>query len=151
MNENNTTTIGNRTIVAGFLPALKAVKVQVAIANLCGEALFKAVTTKSNNPEEAGAAAISALTSHLDSDVLINAMGTVFEYVTIDGKRVTTIDEAFSGGRNKELWQVFFFALKVNFRDFFSESLFNSIAAKMNPATLNQSNSQTSTGTSGDQ
>jgi hypothetical protein len=147
MNENNTT-IGDRVISVGFLPALKAVKVQVAIANLCGEALFKAVTTKNNNPEEAGAAAISALTSHLDSDVLINAMTTVFEYVTIDGKRVSSIDEAFAGGRNKELWQVFFFALKVNFKDFFPESLFRSIAAKV---TSSQSNSSTSTGTSGDQ
>lgn len=147
MNENNTT-IGDRIISVGFLPALKAVKVQVAIANLCGEALFKAVTTKNNNPEEAGAAAISALTSHLDSDVLINAMTTVFEYVTIDGKRVSSIDEAFAGGRNKELWQVFFFALKVNFKDFFPESLFRSIAAKV---TSSQSNSSTSTGTSGDQ
>lgn len=147
MNENNTT-IGDRVISVGFLPALKAVKVQVAIANLCGEALFKAVTTKNNNPEEAGAAAISALTSHLDSDVLINAMTTVFEYVTIDGKRVSSIDEAFAGGRNKELWQVFFFALKVNFKDFFPESLFRSIAAKV---TSSQSNSSTSTGSSGDQ
>lgn len=147
MNENNTT-LGDRVISVGFLPALKAVKVQVAIANLCGEALFKAVTTKNNNPEEAGAAAISALTSHLDSDVLINAMTTVFEYVTIDGKRVSSIDEAFAGGRNKELWQVFFFALKVNFKDFFPESLFRSIAAKV---TSSQSNSSTSTGTSGDQ
>lgn len=147
MNENNTT-IGDRIISVGYLPALKAVKVQVAIANLCGEALFKAVTTKNNNPEEAGAAAISALTSHLDSDVLINAMTTVFEYVTIDGKRVSSIDEAFAGGRNKELWQVFFFALKVNFKDFFPESLFRSIAAKV---TSSQSNSSTSTGTSGDQ
>ncbi len=147
MNENNTT-IGDRIISVGYLPALKAVKVQVAIANLCGEALFKAVTTKNNNPEEAGAAAISALTSHLDSDVLINAMTTVFEYVTIDGKRVSSIDEAFAGGRNKELWQVFFFALKVNFKDFFPESLFRSIAAKL---TSSQSNSSTSTGTSGDQ
>ncbi|UOF77019.1 phage tail assemb.y chaperone protein [Caudoviricetes sp.] len=146
MNENNTT-IGDRIISVGYLPALKAVKVQVAIANLCGEALFKAVTTKNNNPEEAGAAAISALTSHLDSDVLINAMTTVFEYVTIDGKRVSSIDEAFAGGRNKELWQVFFFALKVNFKDFFPESLFRSIAAKVTPS---QSNSSTSTGTSGD-
>jgi hypothetical protein len=147
MNENNTT-IGDRVISVGFLPALKAVKVQVAIANLCGEALFKAVTTKNNNPEEAGAAAISALTSHLDSDVLINAMTTVFEYVTIDGKRTSSIDEAFAGGRNKELWQVFFFALKVNFKDFFPESLFRSIAAKV---TSSQSNSSTSTGSSGDQ
>lgn len=147
MNENNTT-IGDRVISVGFLPALKAVKVQVAIANLCGEALFKAVTTKDNNPKEAGAAAISALTSHLDSDVLINAMTTVFEYVTIDGKRVSSIDEAFAGGRNKELWQVFFFALKVNFKDFFPESLFRSIAAKV---TSSQSNSSTSTGSSGDQ
>lgn len=149
MNEN-TTTIGERIVVVGFLPALKAVKVQVAIANLCGEALFKAVTTKNNNPEEAGAAAISALTSHLDSDVLLGAMQTVFEYVTIDGKRVTSIDEAFAGGRNKELWQVFFFALKVNFKDFFPESLFKSIAAKMSPGS-SQSNLPTSAGTSGDQ
>lgn len=149
MNEN-TTTIGDRIIAVGFLPALKAVKVQVAIANLCGEALFKAVTTKNNNPEEAGAAAISALTSHLDSDVLLGAMQAVFEYVTIDGKRVSSIDEAFAGGRNKELWQVFFFALKVNFKDFFPESLFKSIAAKVNP-TSNPSSLSTSTGTSGDQ
>jgi len=146
MNEN-TTEINGRIISVGFLPALQAVKVQVAIANLCGEALFKAVATKSDNPEEAGAAAISALTAKLDSDVLLGAMETIFKYVTIDGKR-TTIDEAFAGGRNKDLWQVFFFALKVNFRDFFSESLFASVAAKLTPAS-NQSNSSTSTGIAG--
>ena len=148
MNEN-TTEIGGRTISVGYLPALQAVKVQVAIANLCGEALFKAVATKGNNPEEAGAAAISALTAKLDSEVLITALNTVFQYVTIDGKRMS-IDEAFAGGRNKELWQVFFFALKVNFKDFFSESLFASIAAKMTPVS-SPSSSSTSTGTAGAQ
>lgn len=148
MNEN-TTDIGGRTISVGYLPALQAVKVQVAIANLCGEALFKAVATKGSNPEEAGAAAISALTSKLDSDILLNAMDTIFKFVTIDGKRMS-IDEAFAGGRNKELWQVFFFALKVNFKDFFSASLFESVKAKLTPAS-SPSSSPTSAGTAGAQ
>lgn len=134
MSSENSTEIGGRVVACGFLPAMKAVEVQVAIASLCGEALFKAVTTKSKNKQEVGAAAIAALTSHLDSDVLMKAMKTTFEYVSIDGKRVTSIDEAFAGGRNKDLWLTFFFALRVNFRDFFSDGLLDSMLSGVSPA-----------------
>jgi hypothetical protein len=148
MSENKTI-IGDREIAVGIIPPTKAIRVQVAIASLCGEGLFKAVAEKSDNPTEAGAAMLSALTSKLDSDVLLGAMTTVFEYVSIDNKRIASIDSAFIG-RNKELWQVLFFALKVNFSDFFSGDQWASIAGKVT-STLSPSLSPISTGTSGAQ
>ena len=143
---DNTKTIGTRTVVVGKLPATKAIKVQVALVNLCGEALFKAVTSNKDDQEAAGAAALSALASRLDSDVLIGAMElTLFDYVTINGTRVNNLDAAFVD-HTEDMWPTFFFALKVNFQGFFRGSLFASIEKKM--GALNQSTAPTSTGTS---
>lgn len=143
----NTKVIGGRTVVVGKLPPTKAVAVQVALVNLCGEALFKAVTSSKGDQEAAGAAALSALSANLDSTVLLGVMDTVLiSYVTIDGERVSTIDGAFAQNV-EDLWPTLFFALKVNFQSFFRGSLFNSIEKKMQ-AALNPSNPQTSTGTS---
>lgn len=148
MNESQTT-IGGRTISVGYLPALQAVKVEVALARLCGDAIFKAIGKKGGNAEEIGAAAISAITAKLDSDEVIELIKTIYSCVRIDGQ-AQPLDQAFTGGRTKELWQVMFFALRYNFSDFLPASLFKQIADKVQP-TLNQLNSQTSAGTSGGQ
>lgn len=146
----NTKIIGGRTVTVGKLPATKAVTVQVALVNLCGEALFKAVTADKDNEEAAGAAALSALSSKLDSKILLGAMEmTLLQYTSIDGKRITNIDEAFAD-KVEDLWPTFFFTLQVNFQSFFRGSLFTSIAKRVG-ATLPQSSPQTSAGTSHDQ
>jgi hypothetical protein len=148
MNENQTT-IGGRVISVGWLPPTEAVKVEVALIGICGEALFKALGKKGADAEETGAAVIAAMSSKIDPDVLVGALQRIHSVVTIDGKR-PPFDEAYTGGRHKEMWQVTFFALRYNFRDFFPESLFTSVKAKMGQA-LNPLSSPTSLGTSGDQ
>lgn len=143
---DNKKVIGTRTVVVGKLPATKAIKVQVALVNLCGEALFKAVTQNKGDDEAAGAAALSALASRMDSDVLIGAMEIAMkDYVTIDGARVVDLDAAFAE-HVEDLWPTFFFTLKVNFQSFFRGSLFASIEKKVD--ALKQSTAPTSTGTS---
>lgn len=143
---DNKKVIGTRTVVVGKLPATKTIKVQVALVNLCGEALFKAITQNKGDQDAAGAAALSALSARADSDVLIGAMETTMkDYVTIDGARVVDLDGAFAG-HEEDIWPTFFFALKVNFQSFFQGSLFASIEKKM--AVLNPSTAPTSTGTS---
>lgn len=148
MNEKQTQ-IGGRTISVGWLSPVEAVKVEVALINLCGAALFEALSKKGVNPEEAGSAAISALSNNVDSNILIEAMERIYAVVTIDGKRMP-MEEAFGGGRHKELWQVMFFALRYNFKDFLPASLFKQVADKAK-AMSSQLNSPTSTGTSTDQ
>lgn len=146
MNENQTQ-IGGRTISVGWLSPVEAIKVEVALINLCGEALFKALSKKGVDPEEAGAAAISALSKSVDSAILIDAIERIYAVVTIDGKR-EPMESAFGGGRHKELWQVLFFALRFNFKDFLPASLFKQVADKAKAAMSSQSSSPTSTGTS---
>ncbi len=144
MSENQQT-INGRVISVGKLPATKSLKVQVALVNLCGEALFKAVSSNKEDQEAAGAAALAALSARLDSEVIEKTMVTVFEYVTIDGERVKSIDASFANNV-KDIWPTFFFALKVNFSDFFPAGFLSSLGKQV--ATLNPLNQQTSTGTS---
>lgn len=149
MNQNQTV-IGGRTISVGTIPPKNAIKVQLVIGKVCGEALFRSVATAKDEKDMISTAsvAIGTMMSRMDADELIATMETVFEFVTIDGKRVM-MEQDFNG-RNLEMWQVFIFALRVNFRDFFPETLLASIRAKM--AALSKSSSpQTSTGTSGGQ
>ncbi|TXG97751.1 MAG: hypothetical protein E6R08_06425 [Nevskiaceae bacterium] len=143
---DNTKVINERTVVVGKLPPTKAVQVQVALVNLCGEALFKAVAANSGDEDAAGAAALSALSSSLNDELLLKTMNTVLvTYTSIDGARITNLDTAFAD-RTEDLWPTFFFALKVNFASFFKGGLFNSLQQKM--AALSQSKAPTSTGTS---
>jgi len=127
----NSKIIGDRTYSFGTIPPVEAIRVEVAVARVIGEPLFKAFmeTTKggsaSNDAETAGAAAIGLLVSKMDADDIISTMGTVFKYVSIDGQRADI--NAHFNGRNKELWQVFIAALRFNFADFLPESLFASL------------------------
>ena len=123
--------IGDRTYSFGSIPAMEAVKVEVSVARVIGEPLFKAFMdakatgSAESDAEAAGATAIGLLLSKMDADELLATMETVFKYVTCDGKRVE-INATFAG-RNKELWQVFIAALRFNFSDFLPAGLFASV------------------------
>ena len=127
----NTKQIGERNYSFGAIPAMEAVKVEVAVARVIGEPLFKAFMdakktgSTEQDAEQAGATAIGLLLSKMDADELLATMETVFKYVTCDGKRVD-INATFTG-RNKELWQVFIAALRFNFSDFLPAGLFASV------------------------
>ena len=127
----NTKQIGERNYSFGTIPAMEAVKVEVAVARVIGEPLFKAFMdakktgSTEQDAEQAGATAIGLLLSKMDADELLATMETVFKYVTCDGKRVE-INATFAG-RNKELWQVFIAALRFNFSDFLPAGLFASV------------------------
>jgi hypothetical protein len=142
------TLIGGRQISVGTLAPTLALKVEVVIARVCGEALFKAFTTAKNQDEmqAAAGAAIALMTSRLDADELLQTMEIVMQCVRIDGAPVASIDASFVG-RNRDLWQVFIYALRVNFADFFPDDLLRSIASQAKG--LSPSNPPTSTGTSG--
>lgn len=132
---DNTKQIGDRTFSFGTIPAVEAVKVEIAIARVIGEPLFKAFmeAKKTGSTEEdaeaAGATAIGMLLSKMNADELIITMETVFKYVSVDGKRID-INATFTG-RNKELWQAFLAALRFNFSDFLPEGLFASVQSKL--------------------
>ena len=123
--------IGDRTYSFGSIPAMEAVKVEVAIARVIGEPLFKAFMdakktgSAESDVEQAGASAIGLLLSKMNADELLQTMETVFKYVSCEGKRVE-INATFTG-RNKELWQVFIAALQFNFSDFLPAGLFASV------------------------
>lgn len=121
---------GGRTFSIGTLPAIEAIKVEVAVARVIGEPLFKAFVASKDSKDElddatAGAAAIGVLLSKMDSTELLNTMSIVFGCVTCDGQRIE-LNSTFTG-RNKELWQVFIAALQFNFEDFFPDNLLASL------------------------
>lgn len=149
MSIENTKDINGRTYSVGKLPASEAVRVQVALVNLCGDALFKAAASSNGDQEAAGSAALQALSNSLDAEKVLSTMKTVMvQRVSIDGKRIMNLDEAFAD-HVEDMWPAFFFALQVNFANFFKGGLFAS--AKKKIEGLSQSNPQTSTGTSADQ
>jgi hypothetical protein len=120
-------TINDRSYTFGTLPPIEAIRVEVAIARVIGEPLFKAfMDAKKTGSTEAdaqaaGAAAIGLLASKMDADELIKTIETVMKYVMLNGRRVI-IEQDFNK-RNKELWQVFIAALKENFSDFLPDGL----------------------------
>lgn len=132
---DNTKQIGDRTFSFGTIPAIEAVKVEIAVARVIGEPLFKAFMdakktgSTEDDAEAAGATAIGLLLSKMKAEELIETMETVFKYVSCDGKRVD-INGTFTG-RNKELWQAFIAALRFNFSDFLPEGLFASVQSKI--------------------
>lgn len=122
----------DRNYAFGVIPALEAIKVEIAVAKVIGEPLFKAFVGKDKADAAdkeaatvAGGAAIGLILSKMDANELTATMETVFQYVSIDGKRID-INTTFTG-RNKELWAVFIQALRFNFRDFLPEGLLTSV------------------------
>lgn len=136
-------TLGDRVYSIGHMPPTKSVRVQIAVARVIGEPLFKLVAGAKSKPageqtdEEKAAeqaqffSVIALMAKGMDADELVQTMELVFQHVSIDGKPVTSLDAAFAGGRNKEMWQAFLFALKVNFSDFMPAALSASIAGKL--------------------
>lgn len=126
---SNQAVINGRTYSMGKLSAVDAVRVEVAIAKVIGEPLFKALMGKDKLDKNAlkkeieavGATAMGLILSNMDADVLLATMATVFSVVSCDGERID-INSTFTG-RNKDLWLAFFEALRFNFSDFLPESL----------------------------
>lgn len=112
--------IGGRTVSVGMMPPTVAVPVQVKLATMLGGSIVRVAQAKGKNltDDEIGAALLDAITAKLDPDATLDTVKTVMQYVTVEGKPVRSIDETFVG-RNLELWQVFVYALQVNFGDFF--------------------------------
>jgi hypothetical protein len=158
---STTKTIGDREYAFSTLPAVASLKVEVTIAKVIGEPLFKAFASRGSDEqtaEQAAIAAVGLLTSRLDEAELVRTMATVFQYVgfvELEGghaqvaricpnANVDKIDEHFTG-RNRELWQVLIEALRFNFADFFSDGLSLSGLIKK-AAASSPSNPPTSTG-----
>lgn len=126
---DNQKEINGRVYSFGMLPPSKSIPVQVAITRVIGEPLFKMFTERKTTGDEdmktAATAAMGLIAANMDSDELLKTMRAVFDFTSIDGKRIADIDSAFSG-RNKEMWQAFIAALRFNFSDFFPAGLLNS-------------------------
>lgn len=130
---DNKYTLGGRTYSFGTIPPTKAVVLEIEIAKLIGEPLFKAFTAgdgkgKETDMKEAGAVAIGLLCSKADADSFLKMLRTVFEHTMCDGQRIE-MDATFNG-RNREMIQVFIYGLRYNFRDFFPDALIRSIQSK---------------------
>lgn len=134
MQVEKTTIIDGRSYSFGFVPPTRSIIVQVAISKVIGEPLFKALVenTDVNTADkkaiaarvaQSGAAVIGLMTSRMDAAEIVACMKTVFEFASCDGERIN-IESTFIG-RPREMWQAFFYGLKVNFADFLPESLFN--------------------------
>jgi hypothetical protein len=132
---NNRETIGGREYAFGHLPALEAVIVEVEIAKVIGEPAFKAFmqldekelrTGKVDKQKmmTLGISAVGLLTTKMDGPTLVRVMEMVFKYVTVETERAD-INKHFTG-RNKDLWMVFYHALRFNFSDFFQGDLLGS-------------------------
>jgi|GEM_PF-2070050 hypothetical protein len=146
--------IGGRTFSFGLVPPTRAIVVEVAIARVIGEPLFKALTgadaeigDSKEQLLQVGVAAVGMMASKMDATELLTTMQTVFEFITVDGERIN-IDRDFVG-RNRELWQVFIKGLQVNFSDFFDGLHFDSSQGLL--AKLTPSKKRTSAGTSSGQ
>ncbi len=128
---NNTKQIGERTYSFGTIPAIDAIRVEIAIARVIGEPLFaafmdaKKTGSSEKDAEQAGAAAIGLMLSKMDAKELLATMETTFQYVTCNGQRID-INATFTG-RLLEMHKVFVEALRFNFSDFLPAGLFASI------------------------
>lgn len=149
-------TCGGRIYLIRQMPPTQALKVEVFLLRTLGEPLLRSASQGSSTATFT--AAIGLLTSRLDEEELTRVMATVFQYVGILDQAIRICekgDVAGAGldthflGKNKDLWLVFVEALRVNFADFFGESLsLSSLLERVKGLT--QSSPPTSTGTSGD-
>ena len=137
--------IGGTKYVFEFLPAEDSVHVQVAVAKVIGEPLFKAFMSVANaagSEEEreaaqaqAGGVAIGLMLSKMEPNELIATMNKVFKFTSIGGVKASCSLNDFRG-KNKEMWQVFIAGLRYNYSDFIPESLSGFVrdqAQKLNP------------------
>lgn len=138
--------IGDRMYSFGMLPPEEAIDVEVAIARVIGEPLFKAFMSAGEKSDEesqgtAAASAIGLLVSKMDAAELKNTMKCVLKYTAIcaagdDKGKMSLVMNDFMG-RNREIWLVFAAALQFNFADFFPAKLLASVkelaGQKQNP------------------
>jgi hypothetical protein len=129
---NNQKTIGGRQYSFGMLPPTEAIEVEVAVARVVGEPLFKAFTEGGLNGKDeeslkaTGMMAMGLMTSKMDAKEITATMKLCFKYVSCNGERIEF--ESHFMGRNREVWEVFFAALRHNFADFLPASLSGSLA-----------------------
>lgn len=118
---DNQKEINGRTYSFGMIPPTKSIPVQVAIARVLGEPFFKMATAAKGESAEGQvsvmATAIGMLTAKMDPDELLRVMGIVFDYISVDGKKIVSIDSTFVG-RNTEMWEAFGEGLRFNYADF---------------------------------
>lgn len=128
----NTLAYGDRTYSFGMIPPEQAIEVEVAIARVVGEPLFKAFVSGDLNTEDAdkfgaaGAAAIGLMMSRMDAADITRTMKTVFSYCGLGGQK-TKLALADFHGRNKEMWIIFLHAVRYNFADFLPDGLITSL------------------------
>lgn len=141
--ENNKD-FGGRRFSFGVIPPTKAIKVECSVVRVIGEPLFKTLVLASDKEKMKGktkdetdkmgvemlSMVVGLLGAKLDDEEILSTMKICFEYVSCDGNRITSIDETFIG-RNREIWEVFIYALRFNFFDFFPASLLDSIKQKL--------------------
>ena len=120
--------IGERTYTFGIMPASVAYEVEVALAEVIGEPLFKAIAGGGVGADkekllDVSGVAIAMIASRARQANLLPTIKTCFEYVKVDingsGQAFPINFDVHFTGRNKEMWQVFVAAIKVNFSDFF--------------------------------
>lgn len=126
-------TIGGREFGFRTIPAEESVLVQVTVASVIGEPLFKALTqtpmSEDGKIDKAQMTAIfgsmvGLLTTKLDGPALLKLLKAVFKYVSVDGRDVV-INEHFDH-KPKEMWFVLWEALRFNYSDFLPGNLFSS-------------------------
>lgn len=126
-------TIGGREFGFRTIPAEESVLVQVTVASVIGEPLFKALTQTPLNEEgkvdkaqmmAIFGAMVGLLTTKLNGKELLQLMKDVFKYVSVEGKPLI-INEHFDH-KPKEMWFVLWEALRFNYTDFLPANLFSS-------------------------
>jgi hypothetical protein len=134
------------------MPAADSLRVQVAIARVVGEPLFRSLmdakgNLKSEDADKAFGNAIGLMTSRMDADELIAVMNMVLKGVA-NGNKVSLKVDDFDG-RPLDLWLVFIEGLKVSFGDFLdaARSRLSDVAKFLKDSS--PSSPPTSTGTSG--
>lgn len=102
------------------LPASEAIKIQLKLTNILGESLgsvLGALVTKRDEDEDSSLkSALGSLGSKLDSQDFYDLFVKMINTCAKDGKRIN-FEQEFSGNI-LGAWEVFIFALQVNYRDF---------------------------------
>lgn len=117
---NGTAVIDGKKVMAGMLPALDSVDIQVFLLGILGEGVGSMSMDTLNaamSGDISAALSFAKAAKGIDAKELKEHMKTVFLQCFIDGERCDSIDKAFTG-KPLFMWKVFFHALKVNFSDF---------------------------------
>jgi hypothetical protein len=128
----NTKIINGTTYVFSHVMPEDLIDVQVGIARVIGEPLFKAflgINTSEEEQAAAGAVAIGLMMSNINPVELRSMMRTMFKYTGIGGEKTKLDLNADFQGKPKEAWQVFLAALQFNLADFIPAALLRSVSA----------------------